>query len=115
RRPRVRGPGGAAPALVHGSGGAGVMTLVLRHASQVVGVSPSGLHARTGAALRDPGLIADGAVVVEGDRIAWVGPTADLPALPAGGEVVDVPGQVVTPGLVDGHTHLVFAGDRVTT
>src|SRR5262245_27471885 len=89
------------------------MTLVLRGASQVVGVTARGVRYKTGAALRDPGLIADGSVVVEGDRIAWVGPTDQLPPLPAGAEVHDVAGRVIAPGLVDSHTHLVFAGDRV--
>ncbi|HEX6422104.1 MAG TPA: imidazolonepropionase [Acidimicrobiales bacterium] len=53
-----------------------------------------------------------GAVAVEGGRIAWVGPAT---AVPGGGRartVWPVEGRVVTPGLVDCHTHLVFGGDR---
>ena len=54
------------------------------------------------------------AIAVEGDRIAWVGPAASLPPGPASGAAVVWPvgGRLVTPGLVDCHTHLVFAGDR---
>src|SRR5437879_2367299 len=89
------------------------MTTVLRHAAQLVGVAPSGTRSKRGAALRDPGLGSDGAIVLEGEVIAWVGRDADLPPLPPGATVVDVSGQVVLPGLVDSHTHLLFAGDRV--
>lgn len=53
-------------------------------------------------------LIERGALVIEGGQIAWVGRMQDRPA----GEAVDLGGRLVTPGLVDCHTHLVFAGDR---
>ena len=52
------------------------------------------------------------AIALAGDRIAWIGATADLPALPDAVEHVDVAGALVTPGLIDCHTHLVFAGNR---
>lgn len=58
------------------------------------------------------GLIEAGALVTEGDRIAWVGPEADLPARYVGAERQDCGGRLMTPGLVDCHTHLVFGGDR---
>lgn len=58
------------------------------------------------------GLIADAAVVIDHDRIAWAGPMAQLSpahrALPAH----DCQGRLVTPGLIDCHTHAVFAGHR---
>ncbi|HHU09214.1 MAG TPA: imidazolonepropionase [Intrasporangiaceae bacterium] len=57
----------------------------------------------------DLGLIPDGAVVVEGDRIAWVGPASEAPEAD---RRVDVGGRTVIPGFVDSHSHLVFAGDR---
>ena len=58
------------------------------------------------------GWVADGALLVEGDRLRWVGPDAELP--PNLGEVVDhnLHGALVTPGLIDAHTHLVYGGDR---
>ncbi len=55
------------------------------------------------------GLLRDAAVVLDGDRIAWTGPAA---AAPAADLSVDVGGRAVTPGFVDSHSHLVFAGDR---
>ena len=58
------------------------------------------------------GLVERGAVAVEGGRIAWAGPMADLPAEHAAREAIDLRGRLVTPGLIDCHTHLVFGGDR---
>ena len=55
------------------------------------------------------GVIADAAIVIEGDRIAWVGPRASAPAADL---VHDLGGRAVIPGFVDSHAHLVFAGDR---
>lgn len=89
------------------------MTTVFRHAEQLCGVSPASTRVKTGPALREAGVLRDGAVVVENARIAWVGPTRDLPPYPADAEVIDVRGKVMLPGLIDGHTHLIFAGDRV--
>ncbi len=63
----------------------------------------------------DPGVIEGGAVAVRGDRVAWVGPGGLLSRevrMPGAGSVIDAGGGVVTPGLVDPHTHLVFAGSR---
>ncbi|NJR13476.1 MAG: hypothetical protein HC779_03530, partial [Phyllobacteriaceae bacterium] len=58
------------------------------------------------------GLIRNGAVVMDGPRIAWVGEAAMLPAQFAGAEAIRLDGRLVTPGLVDCHTHVVFAGNR---
>ena len=55
------------------------------------------------------GAVTDAAIVVEGSRVAWVGPAADAPAAD---ELVDAGGRAVLPGFVDSHSHLVFAGDR---
>ena len=57
------------------------------------------------------GEIADAALVLDGSRVAWVGPAAATPEA-AGTERIDVDGRCVVPGFVDAHTHLVFAGDR---
>jgi imidazolonepropionase len=57
-------------------------------------------------------LIEHGALLTRGGRIEWVGAEAALPAGAAAGEVHDLAGAWVTPGLIDCHTHLVFAGTR---
>lgn len=59
------------------------------------------------------GTVERAAVALDGDRIAWVGADEDLPPqLAAGAEEVDAGGGLVTPGLIDAHTHPVYAGDR---
>jgi imidazolonepropionase len=58
------------------------------------------------------GLVERGALLVEGARIAWVGPESALPASAAVDAEHDLGGALVTPGLVDAHTHLVYGGQR---
>ena len=57
--------------------------------------------------------VARGALVTRGARIEWVGEESALPQLQAE-EVHDLGGAWVTPGLIDCHTHLVFAGTRAS-
>jgi imidazolonepropionase len=60
------------------------------------------------------GAIEDGAVAVRGGRIAWVGARSRLPGALRGPNTVehDAGGRWITPGLIDCHTHLVYAGSR---
>ncbi|MEU8814839.1 imidazolonepropionase [Actinoplanes sp. NPDC048796] len=55
------------------------------------------------------GLRHDVALVVDGDRVAWIGAREQAPAAD---ERIDAAGGAVLPGFVDSHAHLVFAGDR---
>lgn len=55
------------------------------------------------------GLVQDAAVVIDGDRVAWIGESSKAPATD---NAVDAGGRAVIPGFVDSHSHLVFAGDR---
>lgn len=55
------------------------------------------------------GLIQDAAVVIDGDRVVWVGENSKAPATD---NRLDAGGRAVIPGFVDSHSHLVFAGDR---
>jgi imidazolonepropionase len=60
------------------------------------------------------GIVTDGALGVKGGRIAWLGSEADLPpeAIDNAQNVHHLDGAWVTPGLIDCHTHLVYAGNR---
>ena len=60
------------------------------------------------------GWIEDGALLVQGQHLAWVGEAKALPVHLAQRitEDHDVDGALVTPGLVDCHTHLVYGGQR---
>ena len=60
-----------------------------------------------------PGLgeIEDGLIAASDGRILYAGPAADAPAFEAA-ETIDCGGRWITPGLIDPHTHLVYAGDR---
>jgi len=58
------------------------------------------------------GLVTDGAIALEAGRVAWVGPSRDLPGRYRSLPAEDLAGCVVTPALIDCHTHLVFGGNR---
>ena len=58
------------------------------------------------------GLIKEAALVIEGESIAFAGPQTDLPAVYANLPAQDLNGGLVTPALIDCHTHIVFGGDR---
>ena len=62
----------------------------------------------------DYGVIANAAIAVKGERIAWVGAAGEARVRAAGGRIPirELDGLWVTPGLIDCHTHLVFAGNR---
>jgi imidazolonepropionase len=79
------------------------------HAAQLLTVQgpPS---ARRGAALRELGIIPDGAVSIRDGLIQWVGPTDQLPDKSA--PEFDSTGKIVLPGFVDSHTHAVFSRTR---
>ncbi len=83
--------------------------LLIKNARQLITLSSS---------VKDPsglGVIPDGAVAIKGGKILWIGATDQLPgefALGKEGKEVDAREKVVLPGLIDSHTHLVFAGSR---
>lgn len=89
------------------------VTLVISNIGQLV--TMDGPVPRVGAALADPGLVAKAAVAVSGDRITAAGPLEQvLRELHGKNSVrhIDAGGRLVTPGLIDPHTHPVFVAGR---
>ena len=58
------------------------------------------------------GMIEDAAMALQDGRIVWVGPQSELPGRFDGFQQVSLDGRLVTPGLIDCHTHIVFGGNR---
>jgi imidazolonepropionase len=110
-------PPGVAGAVVRGAGleygSAAMAALLIRDLDQVV--SPAGSSAPLrGRALGELVVVERGFVLCDGDRIARVGPMAELASadVPPDAVELDGRGSSALPGLVDCHTHACFAGDR---
>jgi imidazolonepropionase len=58
------------------------------------------------------GLIPNGGVAMDGEHIAWAGPVDALPDIYKQSETIRLSGRLITPGLIDCHTHVVFGGNR---
>ncbi len=58
------------------------------------------------------GLVEDAAIAIAGSKIAWAGPRADLPRAFRDQPTESLGNRLVTPGLIDCHTHIVHGGDR---
>ncbi|MCC5955037.1 MAG: imidazolonepropionase [Natronohydrobacter sp.] len=58
------------------------------------------------------GLIPDGIVAIQSETIVWTGPAKSLPTLYHAEDALDLEGRLITPGLVDCHTHIVHGGNR---
>lgn len=85
--------------------------LLIFDAAQVLTVASPGGPKR-GLAMRDLGLIPEGAVAIRDGRVLAAGPSAELRSQVRAARSLDASGQVVMPGFVDPHTHLVWAGER---
>lgn len=86
--------------------------LLIVNAAEVVTCAGGGQPKR-GAAMRDAGIIRNGAVAVRGGQIVAVGSSDTIKAQYTATHVIDAAGKSVCPGFVDPHTHAVYAGDRV--
>lgn len=88
----------------------------IKNANQIVSVSGASASPKTGKEMEDLGLIEHGGIVIERDRIVFVGSDEEAQAyvdtLAQEPFIIDASGKLVTPGLIDAHTHLVFAGSR---
>ncbi len=58
------------------------------------------------------GLVEDAAIAVSSGRIQWIGPHRDLPPDHADWPIVNFADRLITPGLIDPHTHAIFGGNR---
>ena len=74
-------------------------------------VSPQGADAKHGSAMSDLICIRDAAIAIDNGRFLWLGKAEDWRGEAV--STVDVSGRAVVPGLVDPHTHAVWAGDRL--
>lgn len=89
--------------------------LIIEGAAELLTLTGAGNRPRRGEEMGDLGIIQCGALAARRGKIAWVGPAADLltSVRPmAFCKLIDAYGKTVMPGLVDPHTHLVFAGSR---
>jgi imidazolonepropionase len=78
-------------------------SLVIRHIGELTTNDPTlGDETRMGR-------LRDAALVIDDERVAWVGPSEQAPGAD---QAIDARGAAVVPGFVDSHTHLVFAGER---
>jgi imidazolonepropionase len=82
------------------------------HLNQLVTLQHA--HLKDGRRLNpdDLTIINDGAIVFDQQQILWVGKTSELPSIYKDIHQISLPEHVLTPELVDAHTHVVFGGDR---
>lgn len=90
--------------------------LYIKNASQVITVSGSSNKPKVGREMSNIGVIENGSVLIKKDRIVFVGVNQAVEQyvnrLSEPVDVINAAGKVVTPGLIDPHTHIVFAGSR---
>ncbi|MBK5498867.1 imidazolonepropionase [Peribacillus sp. TH14] len=88
----------------------------IKRASQVVTVKGGSKEPKRGQAMSDIGIIENGSVIIEGGTITFVGSDVEaeqyISTIDGKVSTIDASGKVLTPGLIDPHTHLVFAGSR---
>jgi imidazolonepropionase len=89
--------------------------VIIEGAAELLTLAGAGSRPRRGAEMRNLGIVRRGALAVRRGKIVWIGPTADLLTAVrplAFCKLIDAQGKTVMPGLVDPHTHLIFAGSR---
>src|SRR6476660_8860668 len=86
--------------------------LIIHNAGQLV-TCASGGKPKRGAEMLDVGIIENGAVAITGGKLVGVGSSHEILRDFQSDEMIDAEANVVTPGFVDPHTHIVYAGDRL--
>jgi imidazolonepropionase len=106
---KVLRPRGDVPAPASGA----TEGLLVVHAAELVTLRGPWARPRRREEMRDLGIVPDGAVYLEGERVKEVGDTRDVLRVRNGTRnMIDATGKVVMPGLVDAHTHAAFVGSR---
>ncbi|HXH75129.1 MAG TPA: imidazolonepropionase [Bacteriovoracaceae bacterium] len=85
---------------------------IYKHLNQIVTMELAAQKDGRRLTPSDLSVITDGAVVISNDVIEWVGPTGKIPAKYKDVQEYNLKGMVLTPELIDSHTHVVFGGDR---
>ena len=88
------------------------MAKLFKNFNQIITLKPA--HVKDGRHLKpeDIGLIPNGALVFDHEKILWVGSSNTVPKEYHYIDAEDFSGHVLTPEIVDSHTHLVFSGNR---
>jgi len=88
--------------------------LIIEHSKQLVTARGHSDAPAIGLEMEDLGIIDDGAIAVNDGKILAVERTSEVLANYSAMKTIDASGRIVTPGFIDAHTHLVFAGTRET-
>jgi len=88
------------------------VNLIVAHAAEIVTTTGRSLHPASGLHQGDIAVIQDGAIAVRRGRIVQIGKTREILSAYRSKHVIDASGKTALPGLVDPHTHLIFAGFR---
>lgn len=91
------------------------MGILLKNITTLLSLAPVAEKKGRGITESDLGISHKQSILIEKDKIAWVGPTNKLPKVVIGKKSlkeIDMKGMTVLPGFVECHTHLIFSGDR---
>lgn len=86
--------------------------LIIENAKQILTCSADGAKFKAGKAQSEIGLIENSGIYIENGKIKWIGKKLPKDLLKKSVKKIDAGNNIVLPGFIDSHTHLVFAGDR---
>jgi len=86
--------------------------LLITNPSELVTLQDWSQKPALGVQMRDLGIVRKGSIAIHNGKIVAIGKTSEIERDFSGEECIDATGEVVMPGFVDPHTHLVFAGYR---
>jgi len=87
--------------------------LIIHNCGQLVTCASQGKAKKGVSAMRDVGIVENGAIAVENGLVAAIGKSADILKKYKSENIIDASGKVVCPAFVECHTHVVFAGNRL--